>query len=101
LCTCAIYIRVNDTKPSYAFIDKCSRDPLNNNKFKYYDESLKMASLDDNYPLIKCDSYAENMNEIEWESLESERNFFKCVQLKSSIPDKNSYVVKFSQIYIH
>jgi hypothetical protein len=54
-----------------------------------------MASLDDSHPLIKCDSYVENMNEINWESLESDRNFFKCIQLKSPMPDKNSYVVKF------
>ena len=94
MCTCGIYIRVNDSNPSYAFIDKCSRDPFNNNRFKYYDENYKMTSLSDNHPLIVCDSYADYMNEIDWEHLELDRNFFKCIQLKSSMPNKYTYVVK-------
>jgi hypothetical protein len=97
LCTCGIYIRVNDSNPSYAFIDKCSRDPFNNNRFKYFDANLTVASLNDNHPLIECDSLAENMNEIDWESLALDRNFFKCIQLKSSsMSNRNTYVVKFN-----
>ena len=96
LCTCGLYLRVNDTSPSYAFIDKCSRDPFNNDKFKYYDDSLNMESLlNDDYPLISCDSYVENMNEIDWDNVASDRNFFKCVQLKSKANKINTYVVKY------
>ena len=95
LCTCGLYLRVNDTNPSYAFIDKCSRDPFNNDRFKYFDANLTVASLNDNHPLIECDSLAENMHNIDWESLALDRNFFKCVQLKSSpMSNGNTYVVK-------
>ena len=96
LCTCGLYLRVNDTNPSYAFIDKCSRDPFNNDKFKYYDDSLNMKSLlNDDHPLISCDSFVENMNEIDWENIALDRIFFKCVQLKSKANKINTYVVKY------
>ena len=96
LCTCGLYLRVNDTSPSYAFIDKCSRDPFNNDKFKYYDDSLNMESLlNDDHPLISCDSYVDYINEIDWENIALDRIFFKCVQLKSKSNKINTYVVKY------
>ncbi len=94
LCTCGIYVRVNNTSPAYAFIDKCSRDPLHNNKFKYYDESLQMMTSND-HPLISCDSSVDSINKIDWSNLETNRKFFKCVRLKSEPNKPNTYLVRF------
>ena len=100
LCQCAVYVRLNDSNPSYAFIDHCGASKIINNRFRYFDNSLKDdLRKNDNLPLLACDSSLINENdESEWSKIPLEKSYFKCAKLINS-PCNENYVVCTHFIY--
>ena len=94
LCNCAVYIRVNDNNPSYAFIDHCGGASTSiNNRFRYFNNSLKNdLKKKDVLPYLDCENEIENENDLdEWKKIPLRFNF-KCAKLKSS-PCAENYMV--------
>ena len=87
-------MRLNDSNPSYAFIGNCGASKIINNRFRYFDNSLKDdLRKNDNLPLLACESSLINENdESEWNKIPLEKSYFKCGKLINS-PCNENYVV--------
>ena len=78
-------------------MDKCKRDPFKNNQFKYFNQSLSIASLNDNHPLLNCNVITSDITNVKWENEVTDQAYFKCVHLTTK--NESSYLVN-SIVYI-
>ena len=86
-CNCGIYLRLNDSFPTYAFIDYCLSSANVSNTLKYFDSDLIKRNVltNGNFPVVDCNSTIDDeKNETTWSKIEPFKKYFKCAKLAKS-----------------
>jgi hypothetical protein len=86
LCVCAVYIRINDALPRYAFIDHCYEDNSIKKELQYFDDSYINKIKSGKLPNINCNNYInDDTNDREWENIPFSFGNFKCAIKNNTI----------------
>lgn len=87
LCNCAVYMRIDDKNPKYAFIDFCYSNPNTAKELKYFDNDLIQKGVlnTGDFPLLNCNKTISNeWNEKEWLNVSLYQRYFQCAKLITS-----------------
>ena len=89
-CTCGLYVRVNEKKSHFVYIDYCNvQDVAANLNFKYYNsETQRNRNL---YEYMNCSTEFESEKNENWDKVPISFNYFKCARLIT--PFAETYLV--------